>query len=221
MARGDGFEKVLVALDASTDAEYPVVESAGRWRGGVGGVRGGHCDGDVTASSPSSRVTHAGGHRQQSPAGRLPPEPPASPGTPGREGEGWGGSTLTHPKKLFSHPKIHVSLSPSWPRRGRLGTAAPSSPSCSSSRHGPPCTRSAGAGGHAQGAGSHQRPPRLCVTLRGRAGVALSPRCHLPQAHHLFELLKLQRIFVTRFGELVGAVSRAEVRGGGEGGTSG
>ncbi|XP_042650925.1 chloride channel protein ClC-Kb-like isoform X2 [Tyto alba] len=32
------------------------------------------------------------------------------------------------------------------------------------------------------------------------------------KAHHLFELLKLQRIFVTRFGELVGAVSRVELR---------
>ncbi|NXX23820.1 CLCKB protein, partial [Podargus strigoides] len=40
----------------------------------------------------------------------------------------------------------------------------------------------------------------------------LSPWTSLHQAHHLFELLKLQRIFVTRFGELVGAVSRVEVR---------
>ncbi|CAN8198536.1 unnamed protein product [Coccothraustes coccothraustes] len=31
-------------------------------------------------------------------------------------------------------------------------------------------------------------------------------------AHHLFQLLKLQRVFVTRSGELVGAVSRAELR---------
>uniref|UniRef100_A0A672UXL1 Chloride channel protein n=1 Tax=Strigops habroptila TaxID=2489341 RepID=A0A672UXL1_STRHB len=38
----------------------------------------------------------------------------------------------------------------------------------------------------------------------------LSPWTSLHQAHHLFELLRLQRIFVTRFGELVGAVSRAE-----------
>uniref|UniRef100_A0A663DZ50 Chloride channel protein n=1 Tax=Aquila chrysaetos chrysaetos TaxID=223781 RepID=A0A663DZ50_AQUCH len=51
---------------------------------------------------------------------------------------------------------------------------------------------------------------------RGRGGfVPTHPHCHLPKAHHLFELLKLQRIFVTRFGELVGAVSRVEVRGGG------
>uniref|UniRef100_A0A672UUS0 Uncharacterized protein n=1 Tax=Strigops habroptila TaxID=2489341 RepID=A0A672UUS0_STRHB len=40
----------------------------------------------------------------------------------------------------------------------------------------------------------------------------LSPWTSLHQAHHLFELLRLQRIFVTRFGELVGAVSRAELR---------
>uniref|UniRef100_A0A672UXN0 Chloride channel protein n=1 Tax=Strigops habroptila TaxID=2489341 RepID=A0A672UXN0_STRHB len=45
----------------------------------------------------------------------------------------------------------------------------------------------------------------------------LSPWTSLHQAHHLFELLRLQRIFVTRFGELVGAVSRAEVRGDGGG----
>ncbi|KAK2521567.1 chloride channel protein ClC-Kb [Columba guinea] len=32
------------------------------------------------------------------------------------------------------------------------------------------------------------------------------------KAHHLFEMLKLQRIFVTRSGELVGAVSRVELR---------
>lgn len=40
LAKGDGFEEVLGALDASTDAEYPVVESAGgMWDiGGVGCV---------------------------------------------------------------------------------------------------------------------------------------------------------------------------------------
>lgn len=44
-----------------------------------------------------------------------------------------------------------------------------------------------------------------------------------PQAHHLFELLKLQHIFVTRYGQLVGAVTRAEVGHGGDtgGGTPG
>ncbi|XP_068771890.1 chloride channel protein ClC-Kb-like isoform X2 [Struthio camelus] len=40
----------------------------------------------------------------------------------------------------------------------------------------------------------------------------LSPWTSLHQAHHLFELLKLQHVFVTRFGELVGAVTRAELR---------
>lgn len=29
LAKGGGFEEVLVALDASVNAEYPVVESAG------------------------------------------------------------------------------------------------------------------------------------------------------------------------------------------------
>lgn len=73
LAKGGGFQEVLVALDASTDAEYPVVESAG----GVLGCRG------VTVTSRdmsprlslSSRVTHAGGHCQQSPADHLPAEP--------------------------------------------------------------------------------------------------------------------------------------------------
>ncbi|NXA43967.1 CLCKB protein, partial [Eudromia elegans] len=40
----------------------------------------------------------------------------------------------------------------------------------------------------------------------------LSPWTSLHQTHQLFELLKLQRLFVTRGGELVGAVTRAEVR---------
>lgn len=38
LAKGDGFEEVLGALDASADAEYPVVESAGgMWDIGEGG----------------------------------------------------------------------------------------------------------------------------------------------------------------------------------------
>lgn len=38
LAKGDGFQEVLAALDASTDAEYPVVESIGEmWD------LGGHC----------------------------------------------------------------------------------------------------------------------------------------------------------------------------------
>ncbi|NWJ08119.1 CLCKB protein, partial [Crypturellus undulatus] len=40
----------------------------------------------------------------------------------------------------------------------------------------------------------------------------LSPWTSLHQTHHLFELLKLQQLFVTRGGELVGAVTRDEVR---------
>ncbi|NWX87023.1 CLCKB protein, partial [Nothoprocta pentlandii] len=40
----------------------------------------------------------------------------------------------------------------------------------------------------------------------------LSPWTSLHQTHHLFELLKLQQLFVTRGGELVGTVTRAEVR---------
>uniref|UniRef100_A0A8C4U251 CLCKB protein n=1 Tax=Falco tinnunculus TaxID=100819 RepID=A0A8C4U251_FALTI len=63
--------------------------------------------------------------------------------------------------------------------------------------------------------GRHQ----ACLCLGGF--VPMCPCCHLPKAHHLFELLKLQRIFVTRFGELVGAVSRVEVRRGTRGGTRG
>ncbi|XP_042667174.1 chloride channel protein ClC-Kb-like isoform X2 [Centrocercus urophasianus] len=40
----------------------------------------------------------------------------------------------------------------------------------------------------------------------------LSPWTSLHQAHHLFELLKLQCVFVTHYGELVGAVTRTELR---------
>uniref|UniRef100_A0A8V0YX02 Chloride voltage-gated channel Kb n=1 Tax=Gallus gallus TaxID=9031 RepID=A0A8V0YX02_CHICK len=40
----------------------------------------------------------------------------------------------------------------------------------------------------------------------------LSPWTSLHQAHHLFELLKLQHIFVTHYGKLVGAVTRTELR---------
>lgn len=85
LAKGGGFEEVLVALDASVNAEYPVVESAG----GIWGIGRGHCDqgGTSPGLSLSSRVTHAGGYRQQSPAGRLPPEPQASPGTLRGEGK--------------------------------------------------------------------------------------------------------------------------------------
>ncbi|KAM6046496.1 chloride channel protein ClC-Kb-like [Chlamydotis macqueenii] len=66
-----------------------------------------------------------------------------------------------------------------------------------------------------------QGPPGEQLTAAGTLGddcaiepvmLQLSPWTSLHQAHHLFELLKLQRIFVTRFGELVGAVSRLELR---------
>uniref|UniRef100_A0A8C3Y6H8 Chloride channel protein n=1 Tax=Catharus ustulatus TaxID=91951 RepID=A0A8C3Y6H8_CATUS len=100
LAKGDGFQEVLAALDASTDAEYPVVESIG---------------------------------------------------------EMWD---------------LGGSLSP-W------------------------------------------SPPQMCHaerTLRGWLCPHVS-LLSLSQAYHLFQLLKLQRVFVTRSGELVGAVSRAEVRG--------
>lgn len=58
-------------------------------------------------------------------------------------------------------------------------------------------------------------PPGMCHTEGAQRGwlcphVFLLSLC---QAYHLFQLLRLQRVFVTRSGELVGAVSRAEVRG--------
>lgn len=62
-------------------------------------------------------------------------------------------------------------------------------------------------------------PPQMCHTegtLRGWLCPHVS-LLSLSQAYHLFQLLKLQRVFVTRSGELVGAVSRAEVRGGKQG----
>ncbi|XP_010187623.1 PREDICTED: LOW QUALITY PROTEIN: chloride channel protein ClC-Kb-like, partial [Mesitornis unicolor] len=66
-----------------------------------------------------------------------------------------------------------------------------------------------------------QAPPEEKLAAAGTLGdncaiepimLQLSPWTSLHQVHHLFELLKLQRIFVTRVGELVGAVSRAELR---------
>uniref|UniRef100_A0A8C5U1S7 Chloride channel protein n=1 Tax=Malurus cyaneus samueli TaxID=2593467 RepID=A0A8C5U1S7_9PASS len=108
LAKGDGFQEVLVALDASADTEYPVVESTG----GVWGLEG-HC-----------------------PHGAWPP---ATVGT----------------------LKDDCAIEP--------------------------------------------------IMLQ------FSPWTSLHQAYHLFQLLKLQRVFVTRSGELVGAVSRAEVREKGKG----
>lgn len=104
LAKGDGFEEVLMALDASADAEYPVVESTGgMWDMG----RGGHHNqrGTSPGLSPSPRVTHAGGHHQQGPAGHLPPEPQASPGTPWGEGKCGGVAHPTAPKKAVFPPR--------------------------------------------------------------------------------------------------------------------
>ncbi|NXV22703.1 CLCKB protein, partial [Cepphus grylle] len=128
LAKGDGFEEVLTALDASADAEYPVVESAGSPT-------------LVGTISRTQLVTFLQSHKH----------PQAPPG-----------------EKLATV--------------GTLGDSCAIEP----------------------------------IMLQ------LSPWTSLHQAHHLFELLKLQRIFVTRFGELVGAVSRVEVRGGrGKGGQGG
>ncbi|KAM6191559.1 chloride channel protein ClC-Kb-like [Sarcoramphus papa] len=117
LAKGDGFEEVLVALDASADAEYPVVESAGS---------------------------------------------PTLVGTVSR-------AQLVTFLQSHKHPQAHPE--------DKLATAGTLGDNCAI------------------------KPIML----------QLSPWISLHQAHHLFELLKLQRIFVTRFGELVGAVSRVEL----------
>ncbi|XP_074017678.1 chloride channel protein ClC-Kb-like [Numenius arquata] len=118
LAKGDGFEEALMALDASADAEYPVVESTGSPT-------------LVGTISRAQLVTFLQSHKH----------PQAPPG-----------------EKLAT--------------AGTLGDSCAVEP----------------------------------IMLQ------LSPWTSLHQAHHLFELLKLQRIFVTRFGELVGAVSRVELR---------
>ncbi|NWV17799.1 CLCKB protein, partial [Origma solitaria] len=123
LAKGDGFQEVLVALDASADTEYPVVESTG-------------CPTLVGTVSRSQLVTFLQSH-----------EHPQAP-----QGE-----------KLAS--------------MGTLGDDCVIEP----------------------------------IMLQ------FSPWTSLHQAYHLFQLLKLQRVFVTCSGELVGAVSRAEVRGREEG----
>ncbi|XP_063210120.1 chloride channel protein ClC-Kb-like isoform X1 [Chroicocephalus ridibundus] len=117
LAKGDGFEEVLMALDASADAEYPVVESTGSPT-------------LVGTISRAQLVTFLQSHKH----------PQAPPG-----------------EKLATV--------------GTLGDSCAIEP----------------------------------IMLQ------LSPWTSLHQAHHLFELLKLQRIFVTRVGELVGAVSRVEL----------
>ncbi|NWZ87320.1 CLCKB protein, partial [Poecile atricapillus] len=119
LAKGDGFQEVLVALDASADAEYPVVESTGSPT-------------LVGTISRSQLVTFLQSHK--------------------------------HPQAPQGEKLAAV---------GTLGDDCAIEP----------------------------------IMLQ------LSPWTSLHQAYHLFQLLKLQRVFVTRSGELVGAVSRAEVRG--------
>ncbi|XP_074969930.1 chloride channel protein ClC-Kb-like isoform X2 [Phalacrocorax aristotelis] len=118
LAKGSGFEEVLVALDASAAAEYPVVESAGS---------------------------------------------PTLVGTVSR-------AQLVAFLQSHEHPRA--------PPGQKLATTGTLGDNCTI------------------------EPVML----------QLLPWTSLHQAHHLFELLKLQRIFVTRFGELVGAVSRVELR---------
>ncbi|NWT19541.1 CLCKB protein, partial [Vireo altiloquus] len=119
LAKGDGFQEVLVALDASADAEYPVVESTGS---------------------------------------------PMLVGTVSR-------SQLVTFLQSHEHPQA--------PQGEKLATVGTLGDDCAI------------------------EPIML----------QFSPWTSLHQAYHLFQLLKLQRVFVTRSGELVGAVSRAEVRG--------
>ncbi|NXB82839.1 CLCKB protein, partial [Donacobius atricapilla] len=119
LAKGDGFQEVLAALDASADAEYPVVESTGS---------------------------------------------PTLVGTVSR-------SQLVTFLQSYEHPQA-----PQGEKLATVGTL------------GDDCTI---------------EPIML----------QFSPWTSLHQAYHLFQLLKLQRVFVTCSGELVGAVSRAEVRG--------
>ncbi|KAM7030630.1 chloride channel protein ClC-Ka isoform 3-T3 [Acridotheres tristis] len=118
LAKGDGFQEVLMALDASADAEYPVVEST---------------------------------------------ESPTLVGTVSR-------SQLVTFLQSHEHPQA-----PQGEKLAIMGTL------------GDDCTI---------------EPIML----------QFSPWTSLHQAYHLFQLLKLQRVFVTRSGELVGAVSRAELR---------
>ncbi|XP_039421746.1 chloride channel protein ClC-Ka isoform X2 [Corvus cornix cornix] len=118
LAKGDGFQEVLVALDASADTEYPVVESRGS---------------------------------------------PTLVGTVSR-------SQLVTFLQSHEHPQA--------PQGEKLATVGTLGDDCAI------------------------EPIML----------QFSPWTSLHQAYHLFQLLKLQRVFVTRSGELVGAVSRAELR---------
>ncbi|XP_048182559.1 chloride channel protein ClC-Ka [Corvus hawaiiensis] len=117
LAKGDSFQEVLVALDASADTEYPVVESTGS---------------------------------------------PTLVGTVSR-------SQLVTFLQSHEHPQA--------PQGDKLATVGTLGDDCAI------------------------EPIML----------QFSPWTSLHQAYHLFQLLKLQRVFVTRSGELVGAVSRAEL----------
>ncbi|XP_032565030.1 chloride channel protein ClC-Ka isoform X2 [Chiroxiphia lanceolata] len=120
LAKGDGFQEVLRALDASSDAEYPVVESAGSPT-------------LVGTVSRAQLVTFLQSHEH-------PQAPPGEKVAP----------------------------------VGTLGDDCAIEP----------------------------------VMLQ------FSPWTSLHQAYHLCQLLKLQRVFVTRCGDLVGAVGWAELRKG-------
>ncbi|NXX44752.1 CLCKB protein, partial [Tricholaema leucomelas] len=146
LAKGDGFEEVLAALDASADAEYPVVESTGSPT-------------LVGTISRTQLVTYLQSHKH----------PQAPPGEKVNEGVR---TLLMPPQKAVCPPQNSPVPFPKLAAAGTLGDSCTIEP----------------------------------IVLQ------LSPWTSLHQAHHLFELLKLQRIFVTRYGELVGAVSRAEVR---------
>ncbi|XP_041275400.1 chloride channel protein ClC-Kb-like isoform X2 [Onychostruthus taczanowskii] len=118
LAKGDGFQEVLLALDATADAEYPVVESTGSPT-------------LVGTISRSQLVTFLQSHK---------------------------------------HPQA--------PQEEKLATVGTLGDDCAI------------------------EPIML----------QFSPWTSLHQVYHLFQLLKLQRVFVTRSGELVGAVSRAELQ---------
>uniref|UniRef100_A0A669QPH1 Chloride voltage-gated channel Ka n=1 Tax=Phasianus colchicus TaxID=9054 RepID=A0A669QPH1_PHACC len=108
-------------------------------------------------------------------------------------------------RDIFSTQTYSVSLSLSHcsqPPLGHLGRTVPLSPLYCSCHRGPHCTRFGVEGQVTTG------PP----TQKNLDFIPTRP-CSL-QAHHLFELLKLQCIFVTHYGELVGAVTRTEVPAG-------
>jgi len=167
LAKGDGFEEVLVALDASADAEYPVVEGTG----GMWGLGSGHQTGGGMSPAcpcpPGSPTLVGTVRRAQLVTFLQSHKHPQAP--PGEKVNG-GASTPLHPKKLVFHPKINTSPSPSWPPRGRLGTTVPLSPSCYSSRRGPPCTRFGVGGDTSRWGWEPPTPPQLCIPGGDAAG---------------------------------------------------